>query len=57
MQSTAPLPLAQFTADVRPVGAPLELKSPGSAKDVFMDARSSYSYNRVRALMSSTALY
>ena len=44
----------QFAEDVREKSAPFESKPPGSPKDVFFDARSSYSLNRVRALMSST---
>jgi hypothetical protein len=31
----------------------VEVKPPGSAKDVFFDARASYSVNRVKSLMST----
>lgn len=48
------LPL-QF-AEVRQRTPPVELKPPGSAKEVFFDTRASYSSNRVKA-QQSTFLY
>lgn len=52
--STVHIQPLQFAPDTREHGAPLEPKPQGSAKDVFFDARSSYSLNRVRALTSAS---
>jgi hypothetical protein len=47
-------PSLQIEASTRQRGTPLVVKPAGSPKDVFNDARSAYSLNRVQALLCST---